>query len=673
MKLEGPRLDRLHRRLVVVLAMAGLIAFGAGAGFQPVTMTLAGGALVLAFFWQPTRRLAAKLERFWMPLAVILVVRAMFALSTGGVDVVLPVVDLLLLLLCAESLRAADAPNDVRLYALVFALFLASTAYRPGAAFGFAFLILVSFGSLALSMGLLRRKAAAYKKPTPPLDRSFISTSVALSGVTLVMSAAVFVTFPRIQRDWPGRGDILARSIAGFSDQVSIGQHGSSIYSNPEVVLRVEFPDGRPENPLGMHWRGRSYDRFDGIRWHRSQNIRPSLAPEEWYRDRWTGPLIEQRIYSAPLDTRVVFGLHPMVDIDPESRIQPLFDQLGDFYYWGAAEPVYSAFSMAGPPPPDSLRAARRGFNPDSNRFLQLPDLPDRITALADSITEGIDNRYDQVVAIRDYLRSFNYTRELPATAGQTSLDYFLFERREGHCEYFSTAMVMLLRTQGIHSRNVNGFLGGRWSEFGQYLAVTQNEAHSWVEVWFPNYGWVEFDPTPGGSAGDTTAANSWLWPGQFLFDGLQFRWSKWILDYSMAKQLDMFGRLSSFFGGEEPVADSTEETGPRWGWILLIGAVAILGLWRFFRSRTAGGPETLAYLSLLDAARRAGVVGREEITPMALISELERTRPAAAPPSRALVSRYLLTRFGGRPLTATDQAELRQALDSARRLMTSS
>lgn len=672
MKIEGRTLDRMHRRLVVIMAIAGLIAFGAGAGFQPVTMTLAGAALLLALFWQPTRATAAKLERIWMPLAVVLVVRAMIALTAGGVDVVLPVVDLLLLLLCAESLRSAEATNDVRIYALIFALFLASTAYRPGAAFGFAFLLLVALGSLALSVGLIRRKAAAFRTQSPPLDRSFISTSVALSGVTLIMSAAVFVTFPRIQRDWPGRGDVLARSIAGFSDEVSLGQHGSSIFSNPEVVLRVEFPAGLPENPLGLHWRGRSYDRFDGIRWHRSQNLRPSIAPSAWYRDRWTGPTVEQRIYSAALDTRVVFGLHPMIEVDAESRIQPLFDQMGDFYYWGAAEPVYNAHSMTGPPPADSLRTARRGFMPDPRRFLQLPELPDRVAALADSITEGIDNQYDQTVAIQDYLRTFNYTRELPATAAQTGLDYFLFDRQEGHCEYFSTAMVILLRTQGIQARNVNGFLGGRWSEFGQYLAVTQNEAHSWVEVWFPNYGWVEFDPTPGGSIGDTAAANSWLWPGQFLFDGLQFRWSKWILDYSMAKQLDVFDRLASLFGENEPVVGGTEETGPRWGWILLIGAVALFGAWRFIRARRRGGPETLAYLSLLDAARRAGLVGREEVTPMAFLAVVEQTKPAAAAPSRALITRYLAARFGGHALSPTQGTEIKQALASARRLLRS-
>src|SRR5690606_29937901 len=185
----------------------------------------------------------------------------------------------------------------------------------------------------------------------------------------------------------------------------------------------------------------------------------------------------------------------------------------------------------------------RRGYVPADRFYLQIPRLDPRIVELADSLTEGLDNRYDRAVAIERYLRTFGYTRDLPATRAETTLEHFLFERREGHCEYFSTAMVVLLRAVGIHARNVNGFMGGQWSQFGDYLVVTQNEAHSWVEVWFPGYGWVTFDPTPPGGPG-TEAATSWMWPGRIFFDGLQHRWNKWVLDYDMDSQLGIFSGL---------------------------------------------------------------------------------------------------------------------------------
>ena len=667
-------LDRLHRRLIIVLALSGLVAFSASAGFEPISAILAGIALIVALVRPPGRTGAKRLERIWIPLAGVLLLRIVIAVAAGGVDVVIPVVDLLLLLLCAEALRGPGHTNDVRLYALIFALFLAATAYRPGVAFGLAFASLVVLGSLTLAIGLVRRKVHAFQVDSPPIGRRFVTTSVALSGVTLMTSAIVFVTFPRISRDWSGRGDVLARSIAGFADEVSLGQHGSSIYSNPEIVLRVEFPEALPENPLGLHWRGRSYDRFDGIRWSRTENQRPSNVPTTWYRDRWPDSVIEQRIYAAPLDTRVVFGLHPLVGIDTESRIQPLFDQAGDFFYWGNEEPIYTAWSMAEDPPADELRAATRGFMPDRERYLQLPRLPDRIAALADSIAGGLENRYDQTVAIRDWLRGeFGYTRELPATAAQTSLDYFLFERREGHCEYFSTAMVVMLRSLGIHARNVNGFLGGRWNEFGQYLAVTQNEAHSWVEVWFPGYGWVEFDPTPGGSAGAADADLGWLFPGMLWFDGIQFRWNKWILDYSLAEQVDLFGAIGDLLNRSDTIEDSEDlGFGPLWIGLTMLALLAgTVGWLRRGRSRTR--PESVAYLALLDAARRAGLVGTEPVTPNGLLSAVASARPAAEAPARALVDRYQRVRFGGEAGGQGVREEMADALRRARRAISSS
>ncbi len=493
----------LHRRLAILMGMAGLVAFAAGAGFEPVAAVLAGAALTLALFKRPGPELSNKLERVWLPVAALLVVRALWHVFVLGDDVVIPVVDLLLLLLSAEALRSLDSPNDVRLYALSFALLLASTAYRPGVFFLLAFMAYVVMAAVALMLGHLRRRAERYGMRDVQVDRSMVFATMGLSLVSLGMSAVVFVIFPRVSRGWQGRGDAMATSIAGFSNEVSLAEHGARIYSNPEIVLRVEFPGGAPDDLANLHWRGRSYDHFDGVRWSRSRPLPPASAPTSWYRERWPGGTIAQRIYAAPLDVKVLFALHPALNVDANSRIQPLFDNTGDYFYWGSDAPVYTVYSAAGRPSPDALRSADSGFQPSPGHFLQLPRLPARVKALADSLTAPYDTRYDKVMAVQRWLRTqFTYTLELPDTPAHTSLDYFLFQRRAGHCEYFSTAMAVLLREEGIEARNVNGFLGGEWSEMGHYLAVTQNQAHSWIEVWFPGYGWVTFDPTPAGAGG---------------------------------------------------------------------------------------------------------------------------------------------------------------------------
>ena len=179
---------------------------------------------------------------------------------------------------------------------------------------------------------------------------------------------------------------------------------------------------------------------------------------------------------------RVLFALPPALHIDSDNGVQALEDNSGDWVYWGSGPPVYTALSLTSSPPADSLRIERSGYAPSSRFFLQTPNSIDpRIAALADSLTAGIDNRYDKAMAVQRWLQTFTYTRDLPATAREATLEHFLFDRQAGHCEYFSSAMTIMLRTLGIQARNVNGFLGGNWSQFGDYLVVTQNSAHSSV------------------------------------------------------------------------------------------------------------------------------------------------------------------------------------------------
>lgn len=663
----------LHRRLAVLMGIAGLVAFAGGAGFEALTAGLAFVGLVAGLFWHPDPERSRKLERLWIPVATVLVVRALFHVFVIRGDVVIPVVDLLLLLMVAEALRALEAPNDLRIYALSFALVLAATAYRPGLLFLLGFVSYVGLATLALLVGHLRRGAERHGIREVPLGRGLLTTTVALSGVVLLVAGVVFLTFPRVSQGFSGRGETVATSIAGFSEEVSIGQHGSTIQGSPEIVLRVEFPEGAPAEIGSLRWRGRSYDRFDGVRWTRSRSLPPASPPRDWYRRRWEGPLIEQRIFGAPLDSRVLFALHPAVDIDADG-IQPLIDNAGDFVYWGSGAPTYTAFAPSLPPSAETLRAAEGGYAPSDRYFLQLPALDGRVRALADSLTQGLDNRYDRVVAIQRYLRSFGYTRELPATASQTSLEYFLFQRREGHCEYFSTAMVMLLRSVGIEARNVNGFMGGQWSQFGNYLVVTQNEAHSWVEVWFPSYGWVTFDPTPAGNGGGSATA-TWFWPGRILLDGMQHRWSKWVLDYGADEQTGLLSRWSGFMTGASASSSSPDPAAPSPGvpTLLILGALGLAAgagwMWRT-RDRRRLGPAARAYLALRVACARAGLVLTPGVTPTQLLVRLRNECPAAVEPAERVVDLYLRSRWGGEPLGESDLRTLKAASGRARAVL---
>lgn len=672
------RLALLNRRAAVATGLFGLLAYAGGAGVAPIPALLAGTALLVALRWQPDPALSGRLERIWLPLALLLVARALYHVLVIQGDVVLPVVDLLLLLLATEALRSLETANDARLHALAFALLLAATAYRPGVVFAVAFVGYVATATVALVLGHLKREMDAHGRADLPVSRGFVLGTGALSAVVLLASAVVFLAFPRVSQGWSGRSPVPAPSMAGFSESVALGSHGARILPNPDVVLRVEFPDGIPEDPEGLYFRGRSYDRFDGIRWIRSRSLPPATAPVAWYRERWGGAEITQRIYAAPLESRVLFGVHPTLDVVPESRMQPALDGSGDLVYWGRGPPAYTVHSVSGRPSPADLRASPPGgYTPARGFYLQVPgSLSPRVEALADSLVAGVDDRYDRIQVLLAWFRQeFTYTTQLPASARETSVEHFLFDRKAGHCEYFATGLVVLLRSVGIPSRVVNGFLGGRWNEVGGYLAVTGNQAHAWVEVWFPGLGWVPFDPTPPGEVG-AAAGTGRLAFGRFLLDGLQHRWGKWILDYSGSRQTDLLERASGFLG-DDPSAGSTPVPAPgsdggagRWFLILLVAAAAV-GVVRALGSRgSALPPASTAWVRLRAAYGRAGLEGAERMAPLEFLDALRRADSPGRPFAEEAVRLYLHQRFDSSHPDPAAHRDLLRAVDRARKAL---
>jgi transglutaminase-like putative cysteine protease len=133
-----------------------------------------------------------------------------------------------------------------------------------------------------------------------------------------------------------------------------------------------------------------------------------------------------------------------------------------------------------------------------TRRFLTLPDsVPERVRALARDLTASGLTPYDRAIAIQTYLRQYPYSLEVPTPpAGRDVADYFLFDLKKGYCDYYATSMVVLARAAGLPARLVVGYANGNYNlEKAQYI-VTENYAHSWVEIYFAGVGWVEFEPT---------------------------------------------------------------------------------------------------------------------------------------------------------------------------------
>ena len=145
------------------------------------------------------------------------------------------------------------------------------------------------------------------------------------------------------------------------------------------------------------------------------------------------------------------------------------------------------------------LRSASSKYPEEiSERYLALPrSVPERVHELAKEITDGRTNPYDKAKAIETHLRTYPYDLEIGAPPeGQDVTDYFLFDLKKGYCDYYATAMVVLARSSGLPARFVSGYAPGEYDAQNARYIVRELHAHSWAEVYFPEIGWVEFEPT---------------------------------------------------------------------------------------------------------------------------------------------------------------------------------
>src|SRR5690606_21022417 len=160
----------------------------------------------------------------------------------------------------------------------------------------------------------------------------------------------------------------------------------------------------------------------------------------------------------------------------------------------------YNVFSMVTTADAASLRTAPTDYPQDTlDAYLQVPDgITPETLALAAELTAPFDNAYDKASAVEAWLReNIKYNDQIDAPPQATEpIHYTLFVSQEAYCTYYASAMAIMLRTQGIPARIVNGYAQGEFVEDANAYRVRANNAHTWVEVYFPEYGWIQFEPT---------------------------------------------------------------------------------------------------------------------------------------------------------------------------------
>jgi transglutaminase-like putative cysteine protease len=394
------------------------------------------------------------------------------------------------------------------------------------------------------------------KKNTGPLAdeattfvprRRLPMTAATLVLLIVIIATPLFFLLPRVGGAGVGGGFGGVATFSGFSDSVQLGRIGS-IQQNNQIVMRVRLDDGREKITERLKWRGIALDTFDNRSWSRTRSVPQPRSKGERdliQVDYATGRenLIMQTVYLEPLDTQVLFSLTRPVAVQANFPVV-FVDSLGSITFPRSGErSTYKVVSDVDLPSETELRRDRAPYPADLSNYLQLPqNLDSRIAERAEQVTETATNRYDDAQLIEYHLKNdFGYTLEQKASGEQPLAD-FLFNVREGHCEYFATAMAVMLRTQGIATRVVNGFQEGEYNETADVYVVRQREAHSWVEVYFPGEdAWVPFDPTPsagqnpgGETAGIYGTMNKYL-------EALEMIWIQYFVAFDNQEQRSLF------------------------------------------------------------------------------------------------------------------------------------
>jgi transglutaminase-like putative cysteine protease len=390
------------------------------------------------------------------------------------------------------------------------------------------------------------------------LNRALGLTSTLVAISTLVIGAVIFFMLPRFTTGYLSALNLQPKLMTGFSDDVTLGEIGE-IQKSSAVVMRIHI-DGDPALAEGVHWRGIVLTNFDGRRWFTPPHEQIIVSPDPAGTYRLDAPLLPAG-YSTPLHYTVLMEPIATDAIFVAPRIATLqgrfskdtehlggekhngyliLDQTGSLSnpYHNNSKIRYEATSNLPIIPAPQLRLASPDF-PDSitGTYLQVPRLDPRIRQLAEQITEGSANEYDKAAKIELYLKThYRYTLDLTGPRTADPLAYFLFTRRAGHCEYFAAAMTVMLRDLGVPTRYVGGFLPGEYNDVGGDWIVRASDAHVWVEVFFPGYGWITFDPTPPGNDqhGGLLERMSMYW------DWFQYAWGEWIINYDFGHQITL-------------------------------------------------------------------------------------------------------------------------------------
>lgn len=421
------------------------------------------------------------------------------------------------------------------------------------------------------------------------------------------------------------RQPVLARA-------ANLERIGAPLDQRPDTVFWVWVSDPPPPppqsyqpNPRPHYWRNAVFDTYLGQGWQRAAPVELDATPVFSLTGRYA---LHQQFELTALHAGDLFAVNMPLSVTGPVTLRFLNPDHSPVIVGPASTSGYEVDSWAADVRVDQLSAASTEYS-DAMRavYLQLPEtLPQRVRDLAHQVVAGIATPYAKALRVQTYLRETRpYQLEVPPVpSGQDAVDYFLFNAPGGFCTYYASAMAVMLRAEGVPARVVTGYAMGEFDyERGAYR-VPASAAHAWVEVYFPEYGWVEFEPT---------AAQS-------------------VFPYGES--------VTSTVATPAPSAPRPEPPPPvaAWQWAMIAGLSVLLvggayGLWqrRMARRHTPRQAAVAAYWAARRALRLEAAASTTPNEFLARSAEALKNLPDVWRALRELTALYLLAAFSPHPI----------------------
>lgn len=698
----------LHKRVVYLVAALGLVALSLGGEMALVPMLLCAAGFVASWWCEPPRIDSPRWAQGWTLGLFVLIALQLLRAWLGEPPLALALEVSCALQVSRLSNRRA-APEHQQIVLLGFLHLCAATVLSTEVTWALPFLGFVLVVPWALALTHLRGEIEAHFRADGDPAREgalarvlasrrvvggrFLAGIAALSIPIFAFTAVLFLLFPRVGFGFLAFGRDDHGALTGFDDEAELGSVGT-IRTDPTVVMRVTPPPSDDERPARawLRLRGTSFDHYDGRRWSRQLPETPR-ALRDMHDTTFVitrSPGDDDELWDVVLDhfePTVLFLLPGAVALEVPARGRGGVDLGREFslrpgldirYVDDEGIGLHYGIWVAATP---STELAPGLTTAERDAYLQIPPGHETVVALAEEWTRGATSDRERAERIADRLRGseFTYSLTMRDPGSEPPMVAFLTRHHTGHCEYFASSMVVLLRAVGVPARNVNGFLGGRWNSFGGYYAIQAGDAHAWTEVFLPGEGWVTFDATPSSRGAFTD--EGFFHDLDALLDALDAAWQETIVEWDLGAQRSLFRRIARFVhigGGDrstsspDEVATDDDETGAFGYELPLAGAVVLvlIGVWLWRRRRAGRGPEEhlprevrdlLAVYRRLEASLSArGRPRPRSTTPLEHVAALEAEAFEGADDVRVVTERYVAVRFGGASITPEELAMLR-------------